>query len=413
MKQSFNLLIVVLLSSVSLIGQNALEFSHEPVNGKYSMLELDVELDYFSGHIQNLLVSKMAFGGVLDRESLLEMSSEMSDENVFGTWGQSGVRYRSMSDSLNFKKPLSLMLEFGMSAYGYSTFSKDAFHLAFLGNADRLGETMDLSGTKSESMVYQYAGLGLMNESTGSYYSFNLINVQNYFYSDLELLNVFTASDASEVQIDYKGEVVINDSLRGDFLSNSGTGVTLNGRYNFKSGKNNNLISIEVRNVGFASLNDRTQCFKADSTFNYSGINIDDIFSTDNPLSSITLEDSISVEETSESKVVLMPLDLKGGYYYKINELDHLSIGVRKRFFSEHQGEVDFNYYHNETEKIGYNIGISYGGYGGFRMNAGAYWKSPNWRVQLSTRNLLGAFIESAKGRSVSFGVSRTFRTTE
>ncbi len=411
MKQIFRYLFIFLLFfSVQTSAQNILDYTHEPLDHKKSTLSFDVEADYFSDAVQNSLVTKMLFGGTLDRESLSSMTNDMDGRNTFGGWMRAGVTYSALSDSIRLEKPIGLMLEFGVEGYGYSSFPKDVFHLAFLGNADRLGEVMSLSNTVSEAMLYQYAGLGLINESTGSYASFNLINVQSYFRSEIETLELFTAADASELAIDYDGEVFLNDSLRGDFLSNSGTGFTLNGRYNLKVSDDNDLFSLELRNLGFVSLNDRTRKFSADSTFQFNGININDVLSSNNPLRTISLEDSVAIDESQEGKTVVMPLDLKGAYFHRINDRDHLAISVRKRFFSEHSAELGFNYYHNEVEGIGYNVGLSYGGYGNLRMNAGAYVKLTNWNLYLTTKNLLGAFLNSAKGRSVSFGISRTFR---
>ncbi len=407
----FNLLILLSFVVSFGIGQNSLEFSHEPITERYSVLELNVEADYFSEAIQNSLISNLAFGGAIDRASLVDMESSMNGENTFGGWASAGIRYRALSDSIGFKSSNSLFLEFGTARYGYATFPKDIFHLGFIGNADKLGETLQMSHASAEYMNYQYAGLGIMNESTGSYFSFNLINVQSYFSSEVEEFTLFTAEDASELELTYSGSVTMNDTLRGDFLSNSGTGFTLNGRYNFKVRENKDLVSLELRNLGAAILNDRTRSLKADSTWNFSGVNIDDVFSSDNPLSSITLQDSLAYSDDQKAKNVLMPLDINAAYFHRINKSDHFGFSVRKRFFTDHRAEIGVNYLHNETNRIGYNVGLSYGGYGRLRMNAGAHLSLENWKFYISTRNLVGAFLESGSGRSASFGIARKFRT--
>lgn len=409
MEWKFRLLILFILGCGVAGAQNVLDFTHEPVKEKYNVLELNAEVDYFSDNIQNSLMTNLVLGGGIDRNSLNSMLENMDGQNSFGGWSDVGLRYRSLSDSILFKRNQSLFLEFGLANYGYASFPKDLFHLIFIGNADKLGETLQMSNMTSEVMNYQYAGLGIMNESTGSYFSFNLINVQNYFSSNVEEFTLYTAEDASEVELTYDATVITNDTLRGDFLSNSGTGFTVNGRYNMKLRENEDLFSVEVRNIGAVQLNDRTRELKADSTWNYSGVNASELFSSDNPFTNITLEDSVAYTDEQKSKTVWMPLDLNTNYFHRINKSDHIGFSVRKRFFADHRAEVGVNYLHNESDKVGYNVGFSYGGYGGLRMNAGAHLNLKNWRFYLTTRNLIGAFIESGKGRSASFGIARTF----
>ena len=410
MEWKFRLLVVFILGCGVAAAQNVLDFTHEPIIEKYNVLELNTELDYFSDNIQNSLITNLVLGGGIDRNSLNSMLENMDGQNAFGGWTDIGLRYRTLSDSVLFKKNRSLFLEFGMAQYGYASFPKDLFHFMFLGNADKLGETLQMSNMTSEVMKYQYAGLGVMNESTGSYLSFNLINVQNYFSSDLEEFTIYTAEDASEVQLSYAGTLITNDTLRGNFLSNSGAGITLNGRYNMQLRENQGLFSIEVRNIGAVRLNDRTRQFKADSSWNYSGVNVNELFSSDNGFTSITIEDSLAYTDEQKTKTVWMPLDINANYFHRINKSDHIGFSVRKRFFTHHNADLGVNYLHNESDMVGYNIGLSYGGYGGLRMNAGAHFNFENWRFHLITRNLVGAFIESGKGRSASFGISRTFR---
>lgn len=410
MEWKFRLLVVFILGYGVAAAQNALDFTHEPIIEKYNVLELNTELDYFSDNIQNSLITNLVLGGGIDRNSLNSMLENMDGQNAFGGWTDIGLRCRSLSDSVLFKKNRSLFLEFGMAQYGYASFPKDLFHFMFLGNADKLGETLQMSNITSEVMKYQYAGLGVMNESTGSYLSFNLINVQNYFSSDIDEFTIYTAEDASEVELSYAGTLITNDTLRGNFLSNSGAGITLNGRYNMQLREDQGLFSIEVRNIGAVRLNDRTRQLKADSSWNYSGVNVNELFSSDNGFTSITIEDSLAYTDEQKTKTVWMPLDINANYFHRINKSDHIGFSVRKRFFTHHNADLGVSYLHNESDMVGYNVGLSYGGYGGLRMNAGAHLNFKNWRFHLTTRNLIGAFIESGKGRSASFGISRTFR---
>jgi len=405
--------VLILLFCNALSAQQELQFSFEPITGKYSVLELEVEGDLYSDVVENSLTNKVLFGGAIDREALLEMSENMDGSNLIGGWADVRMRYRAMTDPKVLKRPYSLMLEFGTARYGYSRFSRDLFHLGFLGNADRLGETLNGSNSRVETMLYQYAGLGIMNESTGSYASFNLINVQNYFRSEIEDFSLFTAEDVSELDLTYNGEVVLNDSLRGDFLSNSGTGTVLNARYNIQLAQKQDLFSIELRNVGFARLSDRARILTSDSTFSFSGVNISEVLSGDNPLEAITLEDSVQVIREQESRTLAMPADLRATYYHSINEDDFIALGLRKRFFSFHNPELSISYVHRETARIGYSLGAVYGGYGKLRLNATVNYRHKNWQAFLATRNITGLLLNSAKGKSISFGLSRTFNSPE
>ncbi len=403
---------VLSCSVTSVISQHAIDFPFTELEERSHSLEVRAEFDYFSDHVQNSLVTNSIFGGFSDRNSLKDMVSDMDGYNTVGGWFDAGLRYRAFSDSVKMKKNRSIFLEFGTAGFGFTAFPKDVFHLTFLGNADRLGETMNLSGLNSAYMTYQYAGLGLMNESTGSYISFNLINVQDYFSTEVDELTLFTAADATELALDYNGSVMLSDTSAAGFLVNSGTGLALNARYNVQMPSNNDIFSIELRNVGASLLNERTLHLEADSSWQFTGVAIEDLFSSDNPLSTITLEDSVSYSSEQERQLILMPSDLRSTYYHSINSKDHLAFSLGKRFFSEHRAELGFNYLHRESEKIGYNIGISYGGYGGFRVNAGGYLYLKNWSFFLTTQNLTGAFLDSAHGRSASIGITKSFRNT-
>jgi len=406
------LLVFFLPPFTSTIAQEVLEFkSSELADKRFRVLELDNEIDHFSDVIENQLVDNFIFGGAIDRENLENMYASMNADNNFGVYANSNIRYRAFSDSIRFKKPTSLFLELGATGLAYSKFGKDMFYLPFIGNADRLGETMDLSDSKTKAMFFQYAGIGLMHENTGSYVSLNGVNIQSYYEATTNDFTLYTAPDATSVDINYSGEVTLSDSLSRTLFSSAGAGAMLNARYNVALKNKRDLFSAEVRNLGMALLNVRTQHLAADSSFSFSGVDITEVLSADNRLSNIALEDSIAYNQTLKRKTIFLPLDLNLRYFRGINKKDHLVLGLRQRFFSGYEPEVAFNYFHKETERIAVNLGISRGGYGGFRANAGVYYNSRNWQVYFSTQNLLSSFLRSGKGRSASFGLTKIFRS--
>ena len=407
MRQIFSIILCLTFGVIN--GQDLLNFPFTEVPEPQNKLEFNADFDYSSNAIDNYLVDRFIAGGLIDYDRLEEMNSKMDGSNSFGGDFDLGLRYRAVPDSINWKPGRTLFLEFGNAGYGFIEFPEDLFELTFMGNSNEVGNTMNLGQSRAQAMNYQYAGLGLMNESTGSYISFNIINVQNYFSSEIYQFDLYTSENAFDIEIDYNGEVVLSDSLRGDFLSNSGTGAVLNGRYNFKLPKSENLLSFEVKNLGVAVLNNPTRTLRADSTFSFSGIDLNQVLDSENPLTTVSLEDSLSWTESSGNEMLEMPTVLKSEYYHKLNDLDYMMISAQKTFFTRQRAVFELSYLHKETERISYNLGFAVGGYGGPRMSAGFTYKSKNWLLHLRTRHLVGAFLNSANGRSLSFGVSRNF----
>jgi len=408
MKHVFSIIIMGL--SFSLSGQN-LPWMHLALDSiSSSRLELSSELELGSSGMSNHVFKKLAFGGRLDRELLSEMSENMSEFSSAGAYLDTRFRYSATPDSIKFKRHKSLFLEFGNVTTLNSEFSSGLFHLAFLGNADKLGETLNLGPSDLSFLWFQYAGLGISNNKNGNYASFNLINIQSSIRLGIGNSSLYTGESAETLTLNYDGNLLRSDTLRGEFLNTSGIGVSLNGRYSFCLNKKQDVFSVELRNVGMAVLSNKTSVISADSTLTFSGIDLNELISSDDYLSSITISDSISYERSSGEEQVVLPLDINARYMHKINSSDFIGISLRKFGLSAHRLDAGFDYIHKENEYVSYSIGLSHGGFNkNLRLRLGAHLTYKNWMLYANTNHGLGLFLNKAKGFSLVFGIQRKF----
>ena len=408
MKLVFSLLILFL--SQSLAAQN-IKWNIYEKDSLSNQLEFTSELDMGGKDILNHIFYKSAFGGAIDRELINDISKNISTESSVGLFSDSRIRYIAAPSRVKLKNNNSLFLEFGNVITADTRLTRDLFHLAFLGNADRLGETLQLGKSSFSSMIYQYAGLGVMREKTRCYLSVNLVNIQSYLGVELNNTTLYTGEQAETLELNYQGETVISDSLSGNLGSNSGLGFSLNGRWNIPL-NNEDVLSMEIRNAGLAILNRPTRTIFADSSFTFSGLSINQLITNADYLTGISYSDSIKFNESSQREVVNLPSSISAKYLNKINKSDYFQLSASKYFIRSHALELGIDYLHKETRFISYAIGLSYGGFNhGGRIRLGAHFGNENWNISLQTTHLAGLFMEKAKGINLSFGIQRKLYT--
>ncbi|MFM7309110.1 MAG: hypothetical protein ACKOZY_00735, partial [Flavobacteriales bacterium] len=156
----------------------------------------------------------MLWGGNLDRSSLMRLEQGMKQQNRLGGVADADLDYFSFNDSLFGKPNLGLRVTAGTHYHGSIGFSADAFHLAFLGNADRLGDTLNLQPLFYQQQAWSKIGFGIFDKRKLNSVTLSLVDGRAYRYGLVTAGEVITSPLADSIRFIYNGQ--FTESRRGE-----------------------------------------------------------------------------------------------------------------------------------------------------------------------------------------------------
>ncbi len=236
--------------------------------------------------VYNELLLGFLRGGELDRELRTRTRNATRANNSLGY--DLGARVQWVGkDSLFGKAGLRPMLSVGHRDVLGARFTKDAFSLTFFGNAEYEGIMADLSGSGHLGMRYQTLGFGVSSGDRRSYVQVQVVNGQSMSATYIPTAEIFTGIDGRVIEADLDGRYWNSDTAGSGFGMSKGLGLALSGRWSTMalSGELPVEIGVGVQDLGFVMWDDRSVRLSRDTTINFEGITVEDIFDLDGVLS--------------------------------------------------------------------------------------------------------------------------------
>lgn len=389
---------------------------------KYSNQRRELGLYSFGEVGSNALNTKFLnnsfTGQYINNELKNSVRNRLEDFNRFGIDWSTEISYLNMHDSLLGKNwGFYAAIKNRVTAEG--SFTRNAFELPFYGNAMFAGDTAELSGTYAKLFMYQQFQLGFVKtwiktKSTHIFgFALSYLNGNNFYKADFNKLKVFTDSQSQYIQIDGNGFLSRNDTIYNRFLSNNGSGLSVDMQYQVQF--NNSFLTFQAQDLGFITWERPGDIFTFDTLFQYDGITINNVFTTDG--SEFTnFIDSINAYYIKHSRYSEGFMFLPSRFHLAYTQflLDGelmLQAGLQARIskFYFPQFYLQCSYYPHHRIMLGTSVG--YGGYGTLNigLDAGVDF-GKGYTLILQTRNLEGVIPNTfATGLSAGIKFSRIF----
>lgn len=392
---------VILLCSFSVKAQFYLPLTQDSSFSKNTYF-IESGTEYHSNSLPNSLTNKFIFGGQIPNEQLQNTFNDQASINRFAV--QSFNEFRCF---IGNKKLLKDSLSFGVKAgfYGHANtfFSKDAFGLAFFGNEQYLGNAANFSELSLNTAIFQKIGFGIFNKSSKSSFFLNLVNLQQYSKAYFRKAYLTQNSDASEIDLKLQGELAFTPT--NAFSTGIGFALDLDKRIAVQlQNEQKATIQIQVQNLGLAFVNDGLRSYEIDSTYNYSGFQINQLINANEFLgSNFSLMDSLGIKQRITKSWVLLPAFIQvsklidGTSTKKIQT--YYGIKLYPTIAAIPAGFLGL--YWKINSKTALASSISYGAFGSFRN--GWYFTFTGKKISgsLGTDDALGFVSKKAFGQSL------------
>jgi hypothetical protein len=387
-----------LIACLPVHGQNMLPLVQD-TTGKYKgSITLTSNGDYASNAIGKDIIQSFFYGGFIDQEMKNASIERLQNINQFGLDMNAELSFRSKGDLT--KKESSPFFNHGYSIQtGYHQFSsvifsRDAFRYGFEGNSLYLGDTADLSGTRFQSMGYSKIGFGIFNRSTNNALTFNLISLNQFTAGNMQTATIYQDSQNDTINMGYTGEF----SFANSSGFSRGLGLSFDIDYRIQSNENDRLMSFQflAKNIGFIMPTQPLTRFSADSSFQYTGFNLDQLVQQ-NILSTVNLADTLGIEKSTEKRTMLLPGFIQFSKLVDMQAVQRVqSFYGARMFLSQNYIPYFFAGVHGRINKH-WSTGVS-ASYGGFsRLKWGMYssFQFSNWNIGIASENLLSKTGES------------------
>lgn len=324
-----------------------------------------------SSALTNQFYKTVYTGGYVSDEIKNNIFNNLKKNNRIGADAGFGMVLAYTADSIGKRKlGKKLFIAFSQNYQFNSSFSGDLLKLILLGNHQFIGKNVNADGLSINYINYRKYSLGLRAIDTK-----NLIaDISLSYYEGLSFLkfkannfNIYTADNYADLDVNANYTLVRSDTTNSRSKFPKGRGAGLNAFTAVKIKRSTVYFSVE--NFGFISWDKNTlNCYK-DTSFDYSGIQIDSLFqNTDTSSGSFNLntfkKDFFTYSKNG--KTLMLPFEVRLAIDLPISKKLTLTESLYWRYASDFKPFWlnQFNYQIGTNYKCG--LGLAYGGWGKF-----------------------------------------------
>lgn len=222
-------------------------------------------------------LNTMLFGGFITHQMKEDWINSGDDINRLNIEARNSFHYSFLT-----KKMSSFYLTFSDINTINTSFKDDLLRLAFHGNFDYQGQTLDFSNTILRADRYQQYKFGynfikdLKNKN-----SFEINTALSYLSGNYHAQfhtnkgNLYTAPLGTSLDVNYDINALVTDTTDLSLFAGNGSGLATDFSFTYNKDESE-IYSICVKDFGFINWNKNSIVASTDSTFSFSGIEIDD-----------------------------------------------------------------------------------------------------------------------------------------
>lgn len=367
--------------------------------------------DYASTSLNNELSRKILFGGYINEGIKHNNLDNHGLINRFGLDVSGEFEYRNYSVNFKNRKQIGLIVKVGSFNYGSLVYGKEAFGLAFFGNDYYAGQKADFSGTRFLGMSVQKIGAGLFNKQSKNALTLNLYSISNYVDGQIYSGQLAQSSLLDSISLVLDGKV--DYSTSGALIKGWGAGFDLDFKFPVQlNEKKKAVIRFEAKNLGIYSFGESLTRYKADTVIHFNGYTFDQfISSTANSTFTFNVADTLGIDSLGVRKWRFLPAFLQIGKIVSENDPSRIQtfFGIRMYGLAAYVPMLYAGLDYKLARFVNLGMNASLGGFGNFRFGIYTNWKVGKFTCGLGSENLMGFFLNNAKGESLSIRLRSVF----
>lgn len=400
--------IFIIVSYFSL-GQHLLPIQHDTNTYNHELITYG-NADFSSTSVYNEMSKKLLFGGFISNDVKDDSFSKHKGINRFGFDISGELEYRNLK--VNFiKENIGFIVKGGYYNYMSLLYSKELFGMTFYGNERYLGENIDFSGSRFQTMSFQKIGFGLIDKKSKSNVTLNFYSVSNYAEANVREGQLFQSESGDSVSLTLDG--TFDYTAENSFIKGYGVGIDLDFRLPVVLGKEQiSYVQFLAKNLGVAHINSRITRYAADTIFTFDGLTFDQLYGDASIFNDqFSLLDTLGVDSMSVTKIRMLPGFVQVG---KIVD-DHSEARIQSFFGVRIYPSLTYSpliyagAHFRTTKWLDLGANISYGGFTGFRTGIYSQVKLKNFALGISSEDVLGFVAKRAKGQSLIIRMRCTF----
>jgi hypothetical protein len=335
-------------------------------------INLGAEYEINSDFLSNDFINRFYRGGYIDKSMKDRQLARVSGANVIGGLVNTHLTAFFGKDSSRYR----FLVGVNHRQFFNASITADMYKLGFYGNKQfqQQGEPANLGYSQVNNITFQEYKMGFIIDGVDTTraamgMSLSYLQGQNFVRLRTNDSQLNTAPDASSISLSTNAELSMSDTAAKKWTDYTGAGMSAEffavTPYTSKLGKSKFILS--VSNLGFIRWSDQSLNYAADSTFIFSGVNVDNVFDLrDSTLNAIAL-DSIINNSTSLTRThtsTNLPVTFLIIHKVRFTKLFELTTGFRHLFNANYKPYlfIESGFYISKTVAASAHIG--YGGYG-------------------------------------------------
>jgi hypothetical protein len=350
--------------------------------------------------------NKLLFGGIITDQMKQDAFQKHWDNpqlNKVGLDVQGEFEFRNTTANLFKNEKWGFGFKAGYYINASALYQKDLFGVAFFGNEIYMGKVANFSGSGAALYNFQKIGFSAIEKETGSIFSLNFVNLNNYARAEINKGGIFQTALGDTLNLAMTGSYT--SSASNNFSKGYGFAIDADIRLQLQHSKTNRITHVQVlfKNVGIVRLNPEFSTQRIDTIYNTSGFSFQELLD-------LKTLDSLNLFQKEGANYTTLPGLVQIAKLVNPNDQKKLQsyYGLRlyyKNYFTFMYAGLDY--------KVNTNIHIGVNGsYGGFsKWQTGIYgqFNYGSWNIGLATENTIALFSKKAFGESISIRLRCVF----
>lgn len=371
-------------------------------------------IEAFGGYDSNVLGNDLVLGlyrgGTVSNEVRNNSLNRMGDVNRGGYLLQGRATY-AWGDSLFGQPRWMPRISLAYTSAMGMRFAKDAYSIAFFGNAPFEETTAHLAPGELFATTFQSLSFGIEDRATASFIELSLVSGQNFNAARVSNADLYTAEDGRYLDLDLDGSFHRSDTATSSYTLGLGAAINITWCRPLHVLGASGKLSIGITDLGFIRWNASSLSISKDSSIRYDGIEVQDILDLDNlVINQASLQDSLGLGYGKGSYNTLLPFEAKGRLMLgKLRRAAHLpgmfayEISVGQRYLPGYLPHVEVRRNFVFSGCFAGQAGVAYGGFGGWRATAGVdALFLDRYRLGVHVPNAVGLCSKRAPGKALS-----------
>ena len=265
------LLYIFIISSLALYSQD----KSNSYRMKHNTIQLNSHISLESNNLNTNLLNTLLYGGYIDDEMKDNWINTGYKNNKLNSEFINGIRYIFQNKNNRY-----FYLQISDINNLSSNFTDDFLKLILYGNFNYQGDTLDFSNTSIRINRYQQYKFGynfnIIKDKTNYNIGAALAYLSGNHYTQLNIDegNLYTHEMGTSLDINYDIKTMMTDTSNFSPFTNNGNGVSLD--FSLHINKEDNIIGVHMRDLGFIKWKKNSIINNTDSSFRFSGIEIED-----------------------------------------------------------------------------------------------------------------------------------------